>query len=234
MLLIIVVVFFLVAIVSGLVWVNSIFRSDPDQPTPTYIPPEQVALMSPKVPDLFDEGRIKSDLAKLSNRPTALAQYLAQAQVRFTGDRQIAVLEQWTKFYNAGKAVIAARTELARAHADLQQVSTESEIKLKEKEVKIAALNAELEDAALRKDDARIKRDSVGKETKTAEPTEAKLTPEQERILKKDEIELKLARVRQQKAAAEASAVDEEERIRVANMHDDRIEELLQELREYL
>ena len=224
----------LLAILFGLLWLNSIFTSEPDQPTTTNVPSERLVLVTPKVPDLFDEGRIKSDLARLSDQPTALAQYIAQAQVRFTQKRQMAVLARWTEFYNAGKAVIAARTELARAHADLQQVSTETEIKLKEKEVKIAALNAELEEAALRKDDARIKRDNLGKETKTAEPTEPKLTPEQERILKKDEIELKLARVRQQKATAETSAVNEEGRVRVANMHDDRIEELLQELREYL
>jgi hypothetical protein len=147
----IIVIFCLVAIVSGFIWYNNIFRSEPDQPTPTYIPPEQLTLVTPRVPDLFDEGRIKSDLARLSDQPTAVAQYIAEAQVRFTQKRQIAVLAGWTEFYNAGKAVIAARTELARAHADLQQVHIEGEIKTKVKEVEIAKLDADKEEHKTRK-----------------------------------------------------------------------------------
>src|SRR5260370_3997658 len=109
-------------IVFGLLWLNSVFTSRANgaasQDSPLH--PQSKELIT--VPDVFDEARIKADLARISNQPTALPQYIAQAQVRFTRDRQISVLEQWIKFYNAGKDVITARMELTRAHADLQQV----------------------------------------------------------------------------------------------------------------
>jgi hypothetical protein len=225
-----IVIFFLLAAVFGLLWLNSIFKSEADPVNSTYLPPEQQAI-APRVPDVFDEARIKTDLAKLSGQPTALAHYIAQAQLRFTQARQIAVLERWTEFYNAGRSVIKARTELARAHADLQQVSTESEIKAKEKEVKIAALEAELEEAALRRAEARVRRENLGRESKPEEP---KLSAEQHRVLKKAEIEAKLARVRLEKITAVEAAQEDEEKIMIGNMYDDQIIQLLQELRKYL
>lgn len=218
-------------VVFAALWVNSLFKSESHEAAAEYVPSQTQSLI-PRVPDAFDEARIKSDLAKLAGQPSALAQYIAQAQLRFTQARQIAVLERWTEFYKAGKAVIAARTELARAHADLQQVNTEGEIKAKEKEVRIAALEAELEEAALRKEDARVRREKLGKEDKPAEGLT--LSAEQQRILKKAEIEAQLARVKQDKLRAVEGAENEEERVAMVNMYDDKIIQLLEELRKHL
>lgn len=111
--------------------------------------PEKV-MSSISVPDVFDEQRIKSDLARISSTPGAVGKYIAQAQIRFTQSRQIAVLNRWTEFYQAGKEVIKARTELARAHSELQQVGIEGEIHLKEKDVKLTHLEAEETEARVR------------------------------------------------------------------------------------
>jgi phosphate uptake regulator len=168
----------------------------------------------------------------LAAKPNALAKYIAQAQIRFTQARQIAVLNRWTEFYNASKAVIAARTELARAHADLQQLSIESDIKVKKKEAEIAVLEAEIEEAALRREEAQLRRNQLSQPVILSQPSS--LSPEQQRILKKAEIEAELVRVRQDKTVAVEAAVSEEEGIRVTNMYDDRIIQLLERLRKYL
>src|SRR5258708_35741774 len=49
------------------------------------------------VPYVFDETRIKSDLAVLRGQPTLLAQYIAAAELRFTQSTQMAVLRRWTE-----------------------------------------------------------------------------------------------------------------------------------------
>lgn len=183
-------------------------------------------------PDVFDESRIKADLAKLAATPGALGKYIAQAQIRFTQARQIQVLNRWTEFYNAGEAVIRARTQLARAHSELQQVDIEGEVKLKEKDARIAELEAQIEESRLRTAEARLKATQLGKE-KTVQPT---LTREQERLLRKTEIEQHIARLRNEKARALAAIdpSDDEGLMRTENMYDDRIAREEQQLAKYL
>jgi hypothetical protein len=145
--------------------------------------PEKV-MTNITVPDVFDEQRIKSDLARISSTPGAIGKYIAQAQIRFTQSRQIAVLNRWTEFYQAGKEVIKARTELARAHSELQQVGIEGEIHLKEKDVKLTYLEAEETEARVRKAKADLELQELetelrgGKRRKTEDEREIEVARE--------------------------------------------------------
>src|ERR1700752_3595274 len=185
-----------------------------------------------KPPDVFDEARIKSDLAMLSATPGLLGKYIAQAQIRFTQARQIRILERWTEFYNAGESVIRARTELARAHSELQQVGIEGDVKLKEKDARMAELEAEIAESQLRAAEAKHKADELRKQ-KLDPPT---LTKEQERVLRKSEIEGTIARLRSEKVQrlAAIDPSDEEESMRLENIYDDRIAREEEELRKVL
>ena len=173
-------------------------------------------------PDVFDEARIKSDLARLASTPGAVGKYIAQAQVRFKQARQIQVLKSWTAFYNAGEAVIRARTQLARAHSELRHVDIEGDVTLKEKDARIAEYEAQIAESKLRATEAEKKIADLKKEPSAPEKT---LTPEQERILKKAEIEGRLTRLRAEKAQAlsRIDPNDEDAKMRVENMYDDRI-----------
>lgn len=191
---------------------------------------DAVTNLSP--PDVFDEKRIKKDLERLAATPGALGKYIAQAQIRFTHARQIQVLNRWTEFYNAGESVIRARTQLARAHSDLQQVDIEGEVKLKEKDARIAELEAQIAESELRKAEARLKANQLSKE----KATQPALTREQERILKKTEIEGNIARLRNEKSLAlsAVSSSDEDAVMRTENMYDDRIAREQEQLAKYL
>jgi hypothetical protein len=233
-------IFFIAGILFVAAWAYHAIRDYRNQRVPQENTPvtslnhrtskDDITNLSP--PDVFDENRIKKDLARLAATPGALGKYIAQAQIRFTHARQIQVLNRWTEFYNAGEAVIRARTQLARAHSDLQQVDIEGEVKLKEKDARIAELEAQIAESELRKAEARQRASQLIKE-KTTQPA---LTREQERILKKTEIEGNIARLRDQKTRA-LSAIDpfdEDSIMRAENMYDDRIAREEEQLSKYL
>ncbi len=190
---------------------------------------------SVSVPETFNEARIQLDLERLARTPGMLAKYLAQAELRFTKAREIAVLERWAEFYHVGEKVITARTNLARAHGELLQVGTDIQVKGKEKDARMAALEAEIAESDLRAAEARKKLESLSQPAQTP-PSEPKLTREQQRVLKKADIETTIARLRLEKTRGlEAlDASDEEGRMRVMNLYDDRIAREQDELRKYL
>ena len=160
-----------------------------------------------------------------------LAQYIAQAELRFTQTRQIAVLQRWTDFYKVGEEVIVARTKLVRAHHDFLQVNREGEIKAKEKDVRIRVLEAQLEEAALRGAQARHARENLAKAPPQPQPA---LSQEEERLLNKAKLEAEIMRLRGEKLRAVEMAPTEDEKIRIANQYDDRIAHLKRDLSKYL
>lgn len=190
-----------------------------------------LAATSIHVPDVFNESRIKADLAVLANQPTLLAQYIAEAELRFTQARQIAVLQKWIHFYRVGEEVIVARTKLVRAHHDFIQVNREGEIKVKEKDVSLARLDAELEEVELRKAQARHARENLGKMPPAPEPP---ISAEEQRIVKKHRLQDEIRRLRKEQRKTNQMALTEEEKIRMSNLIDDRIVQIEEELAKYL
>jgi hypothetical protein len=190
---------------------------------------------SMSVPETFNEARIQLDLERLARTPGMLAKYLAQAELRFTKAREIAVLQRWAEFYQVGEQVIRARTNIARAHGEFLQVGTDNQVKGKEKDARMAALEAEIAESELRAAEARKKRESLSQPAQTP-TTESKLTREEQRILKKANIETIIARLRLEKTRSleAVDASDEEERMRIMNLYDDRIAREQDELRKYL
>ena len=187
------------------------------------------------VPETFNEARIRLDLERLASTPGMLAKYLAQAEMRFTKAREIAVLKRWAEFYRVGEQVIIARTNLARAHGELLQVGTDIQVSGKQKDARMAALEAEIAESELRAAEARKKLERLGQPEQTP-ASEPKLTREQQRVLKKAEIETTIARLRLEKTRAleGLNASDKEERMRVTNLYDDKIMLEQDELRKYL
>ena len=241
MLIVLIIVSFLLAGVFAILWFLS--RTPHSyRATDGYIPPSfqfpdtfsensQLEATSIHVPDVFNESRIKADLEVLATRPTLLAQYIAQAELRFTQAQQMAVLRRWTEFYKVGKEVITARTDLIRAHHDFLHINREGQIKVKEKDVSLARLDAELEEVELRKAQARHARENLGKAPPAPEPT---VSAEERRILNRAKTEDELSRLRSERLRITQSDLTEEEKFRMLNLIDDRIADLEEKLSEYL
>ena len=197
----------------------------------TFSEQSQLEATSIHVPDVFNESRIKADLEVLATQPTLLAQYIAQAELRFTQARQMAVLQRWIDFYKVGKEVITARTDLVRAHHDFLHINREGQIKVKEKDVSLARLDAELEEVELRKAQARHARENLGKAPPAPEPI---LTAEERRILNRGKIEDEIRRLRSERLRIDQTDLTEEEKFRMLNLIDDRIVDLEEKFAQYL
>jgi hypothetical protein len=156
---------------------------------------------------------------------------LAQAGIRFQQAQQVKVLKKWTELYNAGEAVIRARTAMGRAYREYDQLNIENQIAAKQKQVDFGNLDADEAEAKLRKGQAEKGLADLNKKEPPPAPL---LTAEQERILKKNEIETAIDRLKQECRSKLETITDETERVQTQNMYDDRIARHQEELRRYL
>jgi len=192
-----------------------------------------------RVPESFDELRMARDLQRIAWSPTLIGQYLAKAEIRFTKKQERHVLETWTQLYNAGKEVIQSRTDMARAYVDMaraqkeyQDLNTETQTSAKAARVYMANLDADQAEAQLRKAQAQKARKDLNK--KEEPPPMPTLTPEQERILKKAEIQRTIERLQRERDEKLKTISDEDDRMRTQNMYDDEIARWQEKLRRYL
>jgi len=114
----------------------------------------------PSVPDVFDERRIKHDLAQLAGTP-GFNKYLLLLKQRFNRKVERAALNNWASFYTAARSTVQAHTEFVRAQHDHAQLEREFVIKEKEKDLTLATLDADTEEQQLRKARARIARHNI-------------------------------------------------------------------------
>jgi len=189
-------------------------------------------------PDAFREDRILYDLAKLAHSPGLFETYVERARVRFTKAAEKAVLEHWISFYQTGGRLIEARLEMERRKNEYRQLANEHQIKAKEKEAAVAAHEADIAEHNLRRDIAEYKRRELDRFVEGGRPlpsippadTQPKLTPDQQRRLKRMEIEDKLRELDRLEEEALKNARGEHDRVRIQNMYADKREELREQL----
>lgn len=102
------------------------------------------------VRDVFDERLILKDLEDLSTQPILFDQYIMRAKMRFTKNNQIALLNNWKRLYESATDTIEAATALREAQSKYSQFRKADEITFAEKEVKLAQLEADKQEAKLR------------------------------------------------------------------------------------
>ena len=196
----------------------------------TVLPPSDLPASNP--PDAFCEDRVLYDLAKLANTPGLFQKYAERARIRFTKSAEKAVLEHWIAFYQSGGRLIEARLEMERKKSEYLQLAREHEVKAKEKESLIAGHEADISEHQLRRDIAEYKRQHLERFIEGAQPekTEPKLTPEQQRRLRRMEIEDKLRELDRLEEDALQQARTDEDRARIENMYSDKRDELRDQL----
>jgi hypothetical protein len=107
------------------------------------------------LPDLLDETRIKFELQQVAGTPGfKKLVVLLRGKYHRAAERQ--ALEQWISLYDTSKRTVQAHTELVRAQHDHAQLEREYVIKEKEKDAKVATLDAEIIEQRLRKKRAHL------------------------------------------------------------------------------
>ena len=181
-------------------------------------------------PNLFHERRVQEDLQHLANQSGLLGPALTLHRQKKQREREIALVGGWKEFYQAGHDMVKARTDMLRASTEYSQLENEAAEKDSERQANIAKHQA---DQAKYEADAQEHRQRAAA-LKNPPPPEPKLTPAQQRLLKKVEIEEQLARLKAEEAEAVAKTGSEPERRRIGNMYDTRRNKLMQDLEKYL
>jgi hypothetical protein len=200
--------------------------------------PTTAANQPVSVPDIFDERRISQDLARFARAPGLFRKYVERARSRFNKSGERALLEQWVAYHETGRRLIESRTEMERKRSEWLQLANEHQRSGKQKDAEIAKLEADAEEHQLRRDQAAYKRRNVERFVEGGQLVTAnegpKLTPEQQRLLKKAEIEEQLQRLKTDEVQAVEKTTSELERRRLQNMYAARRDRLMEELEKYL
>ena len=194
--------------------------------------PPVVSRQAVAVPDIFDPDRIRQDLVSFASQPTLFAKYAERARSRFNKAGERALLEQWITYHETGRRLIESRTEMEKCRSQWLQLANEHALSAKQKDAEIAKLEADMEENALRRDTAAYKREHLAHFINGApvDPGGPKLSPEQQRRLKRMEIEDKLKELDRREEEALESARDDADHVRIENMYEEKREELREQL----
>jgi hypothetical protein len=183
---------------------------------------------SVQAPDVFNEDRVRCELAAFAETPGILTQFVGRARSGITKAGERAIVRDWTGFFEEAQALIGAKTEMERKRSEFLQLANEHEVRAKEKEVAIARHDAEIAEEALRRETAEYKRqrlDQFVEGGQRPEP-EPKLTPSQQRLLKRAELEQDLQRLKTDEAEAIQKAETDADKRRIQNMYSGRRSQL--------
>jgi hypothetical protein len=184
-----------------------------------------------QAPDVFNENRVRMELAAFSRTPGVVAQVVGRARSGFTKAGERAIIRDWTTFFEEAQALIGAKTEMERKRSEYVQLGDEADVRAKEKEVAVARHDAEIAEELLRRETAEYKRQRLEQFVEGGRrPDHPKLTPTQERLLKRAELEQDLQRLKLDEAEALQKADTELEKRRVGNMYTGRRSQLMEQL----
>jgi hypothetical protein len=186
----------------------------------------------PQTPDVFNENRVRRELAAFAQTPSILTQFVGRARSGITKAGERAIVRDWTAFFEGAQALIAAKTEMERKRSEYLQLANEHDVRAKEKEVAVTRHDAEIAEENLRRATAEYKRQRLEQfiEGGRQPAPEPKLTPAQQRLLKRAELEQALQRLKLDEAEALQKADTELDRRLIKNMYAGRRSQLTEEL----
>ncbi len=200
-------------------------------------PPVKVEILppgmrgAPTLPlDPFDERRVHQDLQKLSQKPGLLQQSWDLHKQTKLREKEIQLVNQYSEFYSSATQMIEAKNKLLRARNEYLGMERENEEKHAEKEANIAKHRA---DAVRYEADAAEQKKRI-EDLQHPAALEPKLTPSQQRLLKKAELQQELQRLTTDEADAVGKTTSEPEKKRIHNMYASRRDQLMQQLERFL
>jgi hypothetical protein len=136
--------------------------------------------------EVFQDGQLLNDLERLRRRGGFLPRYIERLRIQSERTAQRRTLHEWTKLYEAGERLIAARMSLEHRRVEYLELAQERELRAAERVAGVARCRADLEEQELRRERAAFERTQVG----VTQP----IPPE----INQDELELNQAITRRQ------------------------------------
>jgi len=198
-----------------------------------------------QLPTKWDDGEITKMLQRHQEQPSILAHVVASIKSRMILNQDLKTAQHRLQLMARVIEVFKLNRELHGILHDLHLEEKEFEIKQIETQIRkedvqarlksetqLRELRKERDELQLKKEIALLQQD-IKSVDKTSE-AESRTTPEQQRRLKRMEIEDKLRELDRLEADAVRTARDDEERVRLQNMYGDKREELREQLARYL
>jgi len=198
-----------------------------------------------EVPTIWNEGEISVALARAQGRPTVLAHYVEAVKQRFVLKMDVRTAQVRTQFLRSQIEQLELGKQYQGLVNDLKAMETEQENRLLKLQVENDELrNKRAHEGAL--SDLRLKKERLAAEVeieqlkaqkrelrRPAQPASS-LSPDQQRRLKRLEIEDKLRELDRLETEDLKKARNEDERLRIENMYTDKREELREQLAKHL
>jgi hypothetical protein len=178
-------------------------------------------------PDMFSEGRVHQDLRSLVTKPGPIRQHFELQRQRRQREKEIQLVNQYGEFFSAASQTIKAKNEMLRARNEYLGLERENQQKNVETEAAIAKSLAEAAEQRKRLEELTAPRPPEIK-------PEPKFTPDQQRRLKRMEIEDKLRELDRMEEEALKNGRGDLDRMRAQNMYADKREELREQLARHL
>jgi hypothetical protein len=198
-----------------------------------------------QLPTKWDDGEISKMLQRHQEQPAVLAHVVSSIKSRMILNQDLKTAQHRLQLMASVIEVFKLNRELHGILHDLHLEEKEFEIKQIESQIRkddaqsrlqsetqLRELRRQRDEFQLKKEIAQLQQDIKGVE-KTSE-SESKASPEQQRRLKRMEIEDKLRELDRLEAEATKGALNEEDRVRLQNMYADKREELREQLAKYL
>lgn len=222
-----------------------ITKPAPPPARPRLLPPARGGAMV--LPALWDEQEIGEQMRTLPGRsPAMMAYYLNCLKDRFLlhQDRRTAAVR--ARFLTQKLEELKLTRELQGVINDLAVLSVEREVRVRRLELEKLELVSKIQNqtqlGALRLQRDRLQlqyeiatlRRQIREQKRLPAAAENKLTPAQQRVLKKAEIEEQIQRLRAEEAQALQKATSELERRRIQNMYAAKRDQLMEQMEKYL
>ena len=200
-----------------------------------------------EVPAKWDDSQITGLLQRYSTEPKALSHFVFSVKARMIMNQDLKTAQKRLQLITSVVQLFKLNKELQNVLQDLHLAEKEFEIKQTEQDIRREDVSSRLDsERALRelrkqRDELQLKKEisqlqsDIGTISAPASvPSEPKLTPDQQRRLKRMEIEDKLKDLDRKQEDALKSARTDEDRMRLENMYADKRQELHEQLSKYL
>lgn len=200
-----------------------------------------------EVPTKWDDNEIKGLLQRYSGQPTVLSHFVSSVRARMIMNQDLKTAQKRLQLITGVIQLFKLNKELQDLLYDLHLAEKEFEIKQietatrkedaqgrQESERALRELRRQRDELQLKKEIAQLQSDITTIKTPVSGPQEQRLSAEQQRRLKRMEIEDKLKDLDRLEAEAVKTARSDEDRMRVENMYADKRQELNEQLSKYL
>ncbi len=199
-----------------------------------------------QMPTTWNDGEISKLLQRHQEQPAVLSHVVASIKSRMILNQDLNTAQHRLKLMTSVIEVFKLNRELHGILHDLHLEEKEFEIKQIETQIRkedaqsrlssenqLRQLRKQRDELALKKEIAQLEQD-IKNTAKRQDDPEPKLSAEQQRRIKRMEIEDKIRELDRLEEDALRAARDDGDRVRIRNMHADKREELRGQLSKYL